>query len=273
MTPLAESLLAAYDRGLPHAPPTLAHPGFDLRAAYALAAEIIDARQARGERRVGRKIGFTNRGIWPIYGVHGPIWGAVWDSTFVQLDTAESRVSLAGLVEPRLEPEIVLGLRAAPRSSSLADLADAVGWIAHGFEVVQSLAPGWKFAAADTVAAFGLHARLLVGPRVPVETLLPAGSPRQALADRLSALSLTLSLDGRPVAHGRGADALDGPLQALGFLVDTLAGQPDLPPLAAGEVVTTGTLTDAQPMAPGQAWTTTLDGNAPLAGLSLRVEA
>lgn len=272
MTPLAESLLAAYDRGVPHAPPTLERPDFDLRGAYALAAELIAARQARGERRVGRKIGFTNRAIWPIYNVHGPIWGAVWDSTFVQLDSPRSHVSLAGLVQPRLEPEIVLGLRSAPRSSSLADLADAVGWVAHGFEIVQSLAPGWKFTAADTVAAFGLHARLLVGPRVPVEALLPAGAPRAALADRLSALSLTLSLDGRPVAQGRGADALDGPLQALGFLVDTLAGQPDLPPLSPGEVVTTGTLTDAQPMTPGQGWATTLEG-APLAGLSLRVEA
>jgi hypothetical protein len=50
------------------------------------------------------------------------------------------------------------------------------------------------------VAAFGLHARLLVGPRVPVEALLPAGAPRSALAGALSSLAVSLSLDGRPVA-------------------------------------------------------------------------
>ena len=33
-----------------------------------------------------------------------------------------------------------------------------------------------------------------------------------------------------------------------------LAGQPQFPPLAAGEIVTTGTLTDAWPVAPGEIW-------------------
>ena len=32
-------------------------------------------RIARGERPLGYKIGFTNRGIWDRYGVHAPIWG------------------------------------------------------------------------------------------------------------------------------------------------------------------------------------------------------
>ena len=35
----------------------------------------------------------------------------------------------------------------------------------HGFEIVQSIFPEWKFSAADTVAAFGLHGALLIGAR------------------------------------------------------------------------------------------------------------
>ncbi|NBO20261.1 MAG: hydratase, partial [Proteobacteria bacterium] len=38
-------------------------------------------RLARGERGRGFKLGFTNRSIWPIYGVYAPIWGTVYDST------------------------------------------------------------------------------------------------------------------------------------------------------------------------------------------------
>lgn len=37
--------------------------------------------EARGERIVGRKIGFTNRRIWPEYGVSAPNWGYVTDRT------------------------------------------------------------------------------------------------------------------------------------------------------------------------------------------------
>ena len=71
-------------------------------------------RIARGERPLGYKIGFTNRGIWARYGVFGPIWGPVWDTTVERVDSAETSVSLAPFVEPRLEPEIMFGFARAP---------------------------------------------------------------------------------------------------------------------------------------------------------------
>ena len=48
---------------------------------------------------------------------------------------------------------------------SLAEIAGAIGWVAHGFEFVQSIFPGWRFKAADCVADGGLHGALFVGPR------------------------------------------------------------------------------------------------------------
>ena len=63
-----------------------------------------------------------------------------------------------------------------------------------------------------------------------------------------------------------------GPISALRFLVAEIARHPANPPLAAGEIVTTGTLTDAQPVAPGETWSTRLDG-IPLGGLTLTVAA
>jgi 2-oxo-3-hexenedioate decarboxylase len=35
---------------------------------------------------------------------------------------------------------------------------------------VQSIFPGWQFSAPDTVAAFGLHGALLIGPRHSIAT-------------------------------------------------------------------------------------------------------
>jgi 2-oxo-3-hexenedioate decarboxylase len=50
--------------------------------------------------------------------------------------------------------------------------------------------------------------------------------------------------------------------------MDLLARDPDNPPLAAGEIVSTGTLTRALPVRPGETWTTRLIG-IPLEGITL----
>src|SRR5215210_3714539 len=57
------------------------YPDFDLSDAYAVVADIRRRREARGERIVGRKIGFTNRTAWADYGISGPIWNYLYNST------------------------------------------------------------------------------------------------------------------------------------------------------------------------------------------------
>ncbi len=69
--------------------------------------------------------------------------------------------------------------------------------------------------------------------------------------------------------HGRAANVLDGPVLALRHLVELLASDDANPPLAAGEIVTTGTLTRAFPVAAGEVWTSRLTG-LPLEGASIR---
>jgi 2-oxo-3-hexenedioate decarboxylase len=273
MTPLPapETLLAAADAGraLPAVAPGGADPA-DIEAALRTQAAIGALRRARGETPAGWKIGFTNRTIWPLYGVRQPIWGPVWDTTLRLLEGTEASIDLDRLAEPRLEPEIVIGLKASPPpgadahdAASVAALVACIDWVAHGFEIVHSVWPGWTFGAAQGIAAQALHGSLLVGPRVPLAALGP--DPAGALA----ALRIVLSRDGERVADGVGANVLDGPVQALGHLVAGLAARGAR--IAAGSVVTTGTLTDAQPLARGQAWQTRIDG-VPLAGLALRVD-
>jgi 2-oxo-3-hexenedioate decarboxylase len=48
----------------------------------------------------------------------------------------------------------------------------------------------------------------------------------------------------------------------LSFLIDLLAKQPDSPPLEPGEIISTGTLTDAHPVAAGERWSTDFHGFA-----------
>ena len=91
------------------------------------------------------------------------------------------------------------------------------------------------------------------------------------LLDRLlPACRVALRKDGRVVDTGVGANVLDGPAHALAHLRDVLASQPDSRPLAAGELVTTGTITDAWPVARGDTWTSDY-GALPVRGLALAI--
>src|SRR5438552_1895345 len=83
-------------------------PSLDEAGAYAIAAEVHARRLARAERAIGRKIGFTNRTIWPEYGVHAPLWGYVYASTVHDAREGAVSMPIGHLLQPRIEPEIQL---------------------------------------------------------------------------------------------------------------------------------------------------------------------
>jgi 2-oxo-3-hexenedioate decarboxylase len=72
--------------------------------------------------------------------------------------------------------------------------------------------------------------------------------------------AIALSRDGEVQDRGTAANVLDGPLSAIRHLVDVLAADPESPRLQAGEIVTTGTLTRALPIRPGETWSTAIEG-------------
>jgi len=265
---IADRLIAAWDETSTIAPITAEDPGFDVAAGYAVLDEIERRRMEQGWRPVGRKIGFTNRTLWARYGVYLPMWAHVWDRTVHEAPDGRATLSLARFVQPRIEPEVVFGV-----SGPLSPSADAQGamnsveWIAPGFEIVQSHFPGWKFAAPDCTAALGLHGALVVGPRVAM-----TAENRAEIARRLPVFELELRRGDALVDRGVGANVLDSPALALVHLVRVLALQPQFPALAAGEIVTTGTVTDAWPVAPGETWRSDY-GALGLSGLTLSFTA
>jgi 2-keto-4-pentenoate hydratase len=246
-----QTLLDHLDQGRLWPAPLSAQTGFDLDAAYAQALAVRDLRLARGEQPRGYKVGFTNRTIWARYNVFAPIWGTVWDTTLTFCE-GEGRVSLERSCQPRLEPETVFGLKATPAANAtLDDLFDALDWIAPGFEIVQSHLLDWKFLPADTVADGALHAHLLVGPRVALSGLARNAGELDAL---LANAGVTLLKNDEPVELGQGSNVLDSPLRALKHFVDTLRACPGAPDLRPGDVVTTGTWTDAWAVRSGERW-------------------
>jgi 2-oxo-3-hexenedioate decarboxylase len=217
---------------------------------------------------VGRKIGFTNRTIWPRYGVYQPMWAHVWTHTVHFAPDGQATLPLNSLVQPRIEPEVVFKLNhPVPLTGDAAAVLACVEWMAPGFEIVQSHFPDWKFAAADCTAAFGLHGALVVGAPLAV-----TDANRAALAAALPAFELTLSRGDTVIDRGVGANVLGSPALALVHLARLLADQPQSPKLAAGEIVTTGTITDAWPVAAGETWSSDY-GALGIKGLALSFKA
>src|SRR5205814_7504345 len=105
--------------------------------------------------------------------------------------------------------------------------------------------PDWKFQPVDFVASFGLHAGLVVGTPRPVEAVD---------VERLAALTVRLSKNGELVEEGYGRNVLQSPALCLGELASAIASRPGMQALSAGELVSTGAMTAAQPIAAGERW-------------------
>lgn len=256
----ANTLLAHDDSAQLWPAPT----NFEMAEAYEKALGVRKLRISRGELPRGYKIGFTNRSIWPRYNATAPVWGTVYSSTLSRCE-AGSSLGLAGISQPRIEPEVVLTLRAAPRAHcTLVQLFDCLEFMAPGLEIVQCHLENWKFSLPDAVADGSLHARLVVGSQVSIHSL---ASNAEDACQLLAACKVSLLCDGQLMATGTGANVLGDPLSALLHFVHEIEACPGAPALQAGDVVTTGTWTDAFPIAPGQTWRAEFD--APLSPLTL----
>jgi 2-oxo-3-hexenedioate decarboxylase len=254
MTP--RQLLEHYDRAALWPSRGEAQAPSDVAAAYRDALAVRALRIARGERPMGYKVGFTNRTIWQRYRVFAPIWGSVWDTTLAFCDGRGS-IDPTGTCQPRLEPEIAFGISATPApDTTLEQLFGCVEWLAPSFEVVHSHCADWKFSAAQSVADGALHGRLLVGRQTQVRRLASSG---RALDDRLAATRVRLFHAETEIDAGTGTNVLDGPLHALRHFVLEQQRCPGAPNLQPGDVVTTGTWTDAWPIRPGELWRSEFD--------------
>ncbi len=252
---MADEMMALLGSGQQIGPFSTRSVGIDLDLAYQVASRICELRRARGERSIGRKIGFTNRSVWTGYGISGPIWGYLYDTTVHDVERLQYRFVLPLMPEPRIEPEIVFHLYRAPCPGMTDDdLLGCIDWVAHGFEVVYSVFPGWVFTAADAVVACGVHGALLLGEKRPIN-----GDHAQWLA-ALGSFEIDLIGNASASRSGHATNVLGGPLRALRFLVDELAARPGVEQLRPGELITTGTLTEAMSICSGETWRTELKG-------------
>lgn len=219
--------------------------GFTIDEGYELGARRFARRVHSGWTRSGLKIGFTNQRRWKELGLDQPIWAPIYRQTVHE----RSALAVEEFVQPRIEPEIVFGFESPlATGAGAAAIARAIAWVAPAFEIVECHFADWAIRPADAIADAGLHAALMVGRRTSISS---------ETAGALPGVKVTLMKDGHVVAQGSGSDVLGGPVLAVAWLLQALpAGET----IRVGDVVTTGTLTEALPIARGERWTMRLEG-------------
>jgi 2-oxo-3-hexenedioate decarboxylase len=254
---LALDLVAAYAERRPLTTPPSARDGLDLTTAYAVEGELVRMRCAAGRRTVGVKVGYANKAIWRVFKLDTLVWAHMYDDTVHQASANEATLSLAHMISPKIEPEVVFKMK-APLGADVTDAGAAlaaVEWLALGFEIIDCPFADWKFQPADFVAAYGLHAALIVGePRAVTAANMPE------LLQQLPAFRVRLSKDGQLVQEGWGRNSLRSPALCLAELARAMAKQDGGETLAAGDVVSSGTLTESTPIQPGATWTAAVEG-------------
>jgi 2-oxo-3-hexenedioate decarboxylase len=229
-TALAPEIAAAYAERRSISAPSSRDGTFDVATAYAVERELVRMRRAAGRATVGRKVGFANRAMWRVLKLDTLVWAHMYDDTVHYAQSGGASFSLAGTTSAKIEPEVVVKLKGPVDSTDAAVVLESVEWLAVGFEIIDCSFPDWKFQPADFV----------------VEAL-----PR---------IKVRLLRDGELVEEGLGKNALKSPAACVGELAAAMSQRTGAETLQAGELISTGTLTASQPIAPGETWVATVDG-------------
>lgn len=263
---LARELQSAQEKGEMVSAPLSSRPGFDLDTAYAVESRLKQWREQGGHPAAGLKVGYANKAMWRVLKLETLVWGHMYEDTIHRASGDPISVAIPRPRSLKVEPEIMFGLKqslAAAVSDPAVALA-AVEWMAIGFEIIDCPYPDWKFQPEDFVASYGLHAALAVGEPVPVTAARIPG-----LVEELSRFKVRVSRNGGFVEEGSARNVLRSPALCLAELASAVLRRFPSQPLAAGEIISTGTITAGHPAIAGERWTVEVDG---LALPSLTVE-
>lgn len=216
------------------------YPDLDAQTGYA----VQRLARAAGGPLTGWKLGVTSRAKQVQVGVDSPIHGFL--AAEHVLDIGEP-LRVAEHIAPRGEPEIVLviGRDLAGPAVSAADVLAATSHVAVGIEVLDSRYQDYRFTIPDVVADDASAGRYVVGTPVPLDGI------------DLRLVGVVLEHNGDVVATASGAASLGHPAAAVAWLVRSLADQEE--GLRAGQVVLSGGLTAAMPLAAGDTLVATID--------------
>lgn len=204
--------------------------------AYAVQALSMQRRYARGERRIGIKMGLTSRAKMVQVGVSDVILGRLTDA---MREEEGGNVSMARFIHPRVEPEIAFLLkRPLAGQVSAMEAMTCVEAVAPAIEIIDSRYRNFRFDVGDVIADNASSSGFALGQWCAPDV-------------DLGNLGMVLSVDGRPGEIGSSAAILGHPVRSLvaaARMVEQLGEE-----LRTGDIVLAGGATAAIAVAAGQA--------------------
>lgn len=207
---------------------------FSVADAYRMQRASIARREARGERRIGIKLGFTSRAKMIQMGVDSLIWGWLTDA---MLEEESGTVDLGRFIHPRVEPEVCFLVRKTiDRPLTALEAGDYLEAVAPAMEIIDSRYQAFRFSLEDVIADNCSSAGLVVGAW-------------ERTLDALRNRGVILRVDGREVQVGSTGAILGHPLRAV-VQASRLVSEAEMT-LPAGSLVMGGAATAAHPLARG----------------------
>lgn len=234
---LAEMLLKAEQTRNPIAPLTETDAGITVAEAYRIQLQVMEIKKSSGQVVVGKKIGLTSLAMQAMLGVKEPDYGHVLNGMVVM---EGEKIPTEELIAPRIEGEIAFVLKEDLKGPgvTLTDVIRGSEGVIPSLEIIDSRIRDWKIKLPDTVADNASSARIVLGGIL---------TPLHSLD--LRTVGMVLEKNGEVAATAAGAAVLGHPAQAVAWLANKLSAYGII--LRKGEVILSGSLTAAMPVAAG----------------------
>lgn len=208
------------------------HPTMQMEDAYAIQAEWVRQKQARGDSIIGRKVGLTSKAMQAALSIDIPDSGVLLKT---MLFGNGATIPNARFIQPRIEAEIAFVTKAPLDATNVTAEAiwDAIDYVAPALEILDTRIhrkdpeSGRVRTVLDTISDNAANAGVVLGDAVP--------SFRDIDLRRVGAI---VSRNDEVEETGLGAGVLGNPITSVSWLVQRLATYGDR--IEAGQIVLSG---------------------------------
>ncbi len=213
------------------------YPEMTYEDAYDIQWTARAAKEARGTKIVGMKMGLTSQAKMKQMGVPNPCYGYLADY-FAYGDGAEIKID--ELIHPKVEAEIAFVLKddLTGPGCHIGDVLAATDFVMPAVEIIDSRYKDFKFDLKSVIADNSSSSRYVSGGRArKVEDL------------DLKTLGVVMEINGEVVQLGAGAAVLGHPATAIAMLANMMAERGEI--LKAGSYILSGAITAAMTVKKG----------------------
>ncbi|MFY9090132.1 2-oxo-3-hexenedioate decarboxylase [Arcobacter aquimarinus] len=207
------------------------YPDMTYEDAYDIQWTARKAKEAKGHKIVGMKMGLTSQAKMKQMGVPNPCYGYLADY-FAYGDGAEIKID--ELIHPKVEAEIAFVLKNDLEGPGchIGDVLAATDFVMPAVEIIDSRYKDFKFDLKSVIADNSSSSRYVTGGRM-----------RDIKDLDLKTLGVVMEINGEVVQLGAGAAVLGHPATAIAMLANMLSERGEK--LKAGEYILSGAITEA----------------------------